>query len=357
MLARLFRKRDKLSGFAGDEEFLAALYAIVLGRDPDREGLAFHLGRLKNGQVDRRQLARDFLRSDECRYNCLVKYPAHKALFDFVEVADPAPFAPYVQNTPYTAARLCELTNPRKWLDEEWFAILGELKAVPLAFDDMHRKFYEFAQTVYGLRKLKALGPETSVLGVGAGHELLLYWLANQAKSVMATDLYEGDWSKANVKEGDPSVLDDPAKYAPFSYDVERLTFRRMDGRRLDFPDASFDVVYSLSSIEHFGGHAGSAKAMAEMGRVLKPGGVAAVATEMIVNGKPHDEFFTPEKLLEYVAAPAGMPLVQAPEFRLPRHALENPVRMPEERLHSPHLVLSQKGMLYTSVMLFFRKP
>jgi hypothetical protein len=29
---------------------------------------------------------------------------------------------------------------------------------------------------------------------------------------------------------------------------------------------------------------------------------------------------------------------------------------MPEERLHAPHLVLAQKGMLYTSVMLFFRK-
>lgn len=358
MLARLFRgRRDNYGGgFERDEDFVRALYGIVLGREPDPEGLEFHLRRLREGQVQRRQMARDFLRSDECRYNCLVKYPAHKVLFDFVEVAETAPFLPYVQKSAFGGPPLCELTNPRKWLDPEWFAILEELQAISLFLDDMHRKFYEFAQTIYGLRKLSALGPETSILGVGAGHELLLYWLANQAKSVTATDLYEGQWSQANVKEGDPAVLDDPAKYAPFPYRADRLTFRRMDGRKLEFPDDSFDVVYSLSSIEHFGGHDGSARSMAEMGRILKPGGVAAVATEMIVNGRSHDEFFTPEDLLRYVVAPAGMPLVQAPEFRLPRHALDNPLRMPEERLHTPHLVLSQKGMLYTSVMLFFRK-
>jgi hypothetical protein len=31
-----------------------------------------------------------------------------------------------------------------------------------------------------------------------------------------------------------------------------------MDGRRLAFRDAAFDVVYSLSSIEHFGGMPGA---------------------------------------------------------------------------------------------------
>ncbi len=357
MLARLFRgRRDNYSGFASDEDFVRALYGIVLGRDPDREGMEFHLRRLRERQVDRRQMARDFLRSDECRYNCLIKYPAHKVLFDFVEVADPGPFLPHVQRPAHEGPRLCELTNPRKWLDPEWFGILEDMGTISLFLDDMHRKFYEFAQTVYGLRKLSALGPEASILGVGAGHEMLLYWLANNVGSVVATDLYEGEWSQANVKEGDPSVLEDPSKYAPFPYRAERLSFKRMDGRKLEFPDNCFDLVYSLSSIEHFGGHQGSAKAMAEMGRVLKPGGVAAVATEMIVNGKSHHEFFTPEDLLKHVVAPAGMPLVQVPEFRLPRHALDNPVRIPEERLHTPHLVLSQKGMLYTSVMLFFRK-
>ena len=120
MLARLFRgRRDNYSGFASDEDFVRALYGIVLGRDPDPEGMAFHLRRLRERQVERRQMARDFLRSDECRYNCLIKYPAHKALFDFVQVADPAPFAPYVQQPAFTGAQLCELTNPRKWLDPE----------------------------------------------------------------------------------------------------------------------------------------------------------------------------------------------------------------------------------------------
>ncbi len=195
------------------------------------------------------------------------------------------------------------------------------------------------------------------MLGVGAGHELLLYFLANQAGMVTATDLYEGDWAKANVREGDPAVLADPGRYAPFPYREERLRFLRMDGRELAFPDRSFDVVYSLSSIEHFGGHAAAGRAMAEMQRVLRPGGVAAVATELVVNGRPHPEFFRPEELLEHVVRPAGMPLVQAPEFVVPAHALQDPIRLPAEREHKPHLVLDDGGVLYTSVMLFFRKP
>ena len=32
----------------------------------------------------------------------------------------------------------------------------------------------------------------------------------------------------------------------------------KMDGRRLAFRDGAFDVVYSLSSIEHFGGMPGA---------------------------------------------------------------------------------------------------
>ena len=76
-----------------------------------------------------------------------------------------------------------------------------------------------------------------------------------------------------------------PPQYAPFDYRADRLSFMRMDGRALSFPDDEFDVVYSLSSIEHFGGLSGASQAMREMARVLKPGGVLVVATEYILSG------------------------------------------------------------------------
>ena len=87
---------------------------------------------------------------------------------------------------------------------------------------------------------------------MGAGDERILFWLANHVGEVVATDIYgEGDFAG---REAGGSMLVDPAAHAPFPYREDRLSVLWMDARELAFPDASFDVVYSLSSLEHFGG-------------------------------------------------------------------------------------------------------
>jgi SAM-dependent methyltransferase/uncharacterized protein YbaR (Trm112 family) len=48
------------------------------------------------------------------------------------------------------------------------------------------------------------------------------------------------------------------------------------DARRLPFPDASFDVVFSYSVLQHFG-KADAVRALGEIARVLRPGGKALV--------------------------------------------------------------------------------
>ena len=48
------------------------------------------------------------------------------------------------------------------------------------------------------------------------------------------------------------------------------------DARRMSYPDESFDLVYSISVIEHIPGD-GDSKALAEFRRVLKPEGVLVV--------------------------------------------------------------------------------
>ena len=67
-----------------------------------------------------------------------------------------------------------------------------------------------------------------------------------------------------------------------------------MDGTRLEFPSETFDIAFSFSSIEHFGGrnHEGALKSLKEMERVLKKDGIAVIATEYIINDKDHPEFF-----------------------------------------------------------------
>src|SRR6185295_605248 len=102
------------------------------------------------------------------------------------------------------------------------------------------------------------------VLSVGAGHEQVLYWLANRVGRVVATDMYEGAWQTARAHEGDPGVIRRPEDYAPFPYRRDHLVFMKMDGRRLAFRNATFDIAYSLSSIEHFGNMAGATDAIRE---------------------------------------------------------------------------------------------
>jgi SAM-dependent methyltransferase len=51
---------------------------------------------------------------------------------------------------------------------------------------------------------------------------------------------------------------------------------RIMDARELDFPDASFDLVFSFHALEHI---PQPERALAEMARVLRPGGTFLVGT------------------------------------------------------------------------------
>jgi len=49
------------------------------------------------------------------------------------------------------------------------------------------------------------------------------------------------------------------------------------DGRSLQYPNQEFDVVFSMSVIEHVGGSSGDAEVIREAIRVLKPGGILLI--------------------------------------------------------------------------------
>jgi SAM-dependent methyltransferase len=122
---------------------------------------------------------------------------------------------------------------------------------------------------------------------VGAGKELILFCLADHLGHLYATDLYSTkEWENfapANFPEN-------PSKYSPFPYNQSALSVLRMNGTQLESPSDSFDVVFSFSLIEHFGGenYSGALKSLKEMERVLKPSGIAVVKTEYIINNKTH---------------------------------------------------------------------
>jgi ubiquinone/menaquinone biosynthesis C-methylase UbiE len=58
---------------------------------------------------------------------------------------------------------------------------------------------------------------------------------------------------------------------------MTRIEFREADARRMPFDDAVFDVVFASLSLHHAGSHADRTLVLAEIRRVLKPGGVILI--------------------------------------------------------------------------------
>ena len=144
-------------------------------------------------------------------------------------------------------------------------------------------------------------------------------------------------------------------EYAPFPYREDHLVFLKMDGTALAFADGTFDVVYSLSSIEHFGGLEGASRAVAEMARVLKPGGVVALATEYLLEGPPHHEAFTPAQVRLLLQHP-DLALVEPVDERVWDRYQYKPIDLRVNPLQTPHMVVTDNGSVFTSVMAFLRK-
>jgi SAM-dependent methyltransferase len=278
----------------------------------------------------------------------------------------------HISNNPFEFYPICELANVNKWYSTEWANLQEELRT-PIYYppDFVHRKTWEWIQLIYGLEKLGVLNETSMGLGIGTGHESPMYYFSNKVRKVIGTDLYDENsiWM-TNAKEGNPEILTDIDKFAPFPYRKDRLEIKRMDGRKLEFPGNTFDFVWSCSSIEHFGGHEEAAKSMREMERVLKPDGILALATEFLIDQNiipglkaDHSDFFNAKNLYEYLIASHNLKLVQKIDFSMDEYYVKNHIKLPEESQsphkiehRKPHIVLCQDKVLFTSIFMFFRK-
>lgn len=325
---------NALQALGANAAFVEAAYACILGRPGDPDGCATYTALLDRG-TPRSVVAHALLRSDEFAGRYRELCPASGVVPRDVQ--------------------LCELANPAKWDNPEWMAVLEELQLPAGTRLAMHRKAYEFTQAAWGLRRLGALHDSASVLSVGAGHESLAYWFANQAASVIGIDLYHGEWRSIGSAEGDVRVVTHPEEFAPFAYRRDRLRFLQMDGRALAFRDETFDVAYSLSSVEHFGGWPGARRAVEEMARVVRPGGTIVLATEWCVSGPPHGEVFQPDEVRALVAVP-GLELIEPIDDRVWRRNEGAIVDLHHNPFQVPHMLLKVGETVFTSVVVFLRK-
>jgi hypothetical protein len=315
------------------EEFVSLCYEFILGRSADDGGRDFFVSHLRDGHP-RAWAIRTLATSREF----------NDRFTGLPDTADPP-----------VDVQLCELANPAKWDNPEWLDLLLSYVVIPDHKEAMHRKGYEFTQLAFGLKQLGKLHDGIRVVSIGAGHEAPAFWLANHVGSVVATDLYEGEWQSIGALEGDARVIARPEEFAPFPHRRDRLTFMKMNGCQLAFLDETFDVAYSLSSIEHFGGAAGAREAVREMARVVHAGGIVAVATEWCLGHPGADDVFTPDEVRHIIDHP-NLRLVQPIDDRVwDRYQVEI-VDVDKTPLRTPHMLLKKGNTVFTSVMLFLER-
>jgi SAM-dependent methyltransferase len=232
----------------------------------------------------------------------------------------------------------------------------------------IHRKDWEWALGTIAMSRFGKLNDTSTALGIGVGREEILFYLANKLHSVFATDLYDGKGWKSFAPSDFP---ENPKKYAPFPYREDALTVVRMDGTKLEFPSESFDIAFSFSSIEHFGGkdHSGALKSLQEIERVLKPGGLAVITTEYIINEKEHIEFFNRRTIYtNLIDKLEKLQLVEPLDLRITTKTLDTMIDFPsavywdtspnddEFKKNHPLVLVRVGNILVTSILLAFQK-
>lgn len=236
----------------------------------------------------------------------------------------------------------------------------------------IHRKDWEWAMSVIAMRRYGKLNENSTALGVGVGKEILLFYLANHLGHVFATDLYAGEWSKIWAPS---DMIKNATKYAPFEYKESALTVMRMDSTKLEFSSETFDIAFSISSIEHFGGnnHSGALQSLKEIERVLKRGGIAAVTTEYILNDKEapdlQNQFFNRKTIYsDLIDKLDELHLVEPLDLDITPNTLDTVMEVGdgvkwdtniftnEYKKTHPLIVLRTRNILLTSVMLVFQK-
>jgi SAM-dependent methyltransferase len=280
-------------------------------------------------------------------YRLFIK-PFDKVLFDIV----PTDVISQDRKDSIPLNKICQVADI---YNPEWAKTARELKH-RIDAAGFHRKDWEHIQIIMALKHLHYLTPNSVCLAIGAGREHLLYYLTYKIKKVYGIDLYGGRYYGGEDESDIPLSTE---RYAPFPYDHDKLQLFRMDALNLDFPDQKFDFVFSASSIEHFGEKKDILQSLKEMYRVLKPGGIASITTELKLTARgtksPNvNPFFFQELMSLYHKA--GFRVSQDFDLRIEQEYFYNWIKLPEEIYKRPHVILRFFNTVFTSIHAVLHK-
>ena len=253
------------------------------------------------------------------------------------------------------------------------------------------RKVWEFAQLAMFLADLGLLDDRSRVLGVGAGDERILFWLANHVGEVVATDIYgEGDFAE---REAGGSMLVDPAAHAPFPL-PRGPAVGALDGRA-GARRSTTRASTSSTRCPRWSTSAGPGRWTGRRARSAAccgPGGVALLCADVLVrrhplNAAPVDlaarvvslgrkrrnaglrhrsvvaEGFTPRELRRHVIEASGLELMQPLDLSVSAESWDNVCRLypdgrqePASGSFFPHVLVQIDRSVLTSVCVPLRR-
>lgn len=236
------------------EQRVHRAYSLVLGRPADPDALERYAEQLRRGALTDADLCASLVQSPEFRQ----RLTAPPADID-AHVLDLADDAVDVR-TLLTTLSLDELSEAADDYYVKNLANADYYLAKPLgSVDEAPDLLACFAQVLGVLRPL----PGMRVVDFGAGTCWSTRWLTQLGCSTVAVDVSQAALDVGrSLFERMPVVGDRPAP-----------EFLRFDGVRIDLPDESADRVVCLDALHHV---PNPGVVLAELGRILKPGGMAA---------------------------------------------------------------------------------
>jgi arsenite methyltransferase len=162
-----------------------------------------------------------------------------------------------------------------------WPAATCLLMAIWMLWDSRIGKMRNREQLLDSVR----FSEDARVLDVGCGRGLMLIGAAKRLTTGTASgiDLWQAEDLSGNRPE---ATMENAAREGV----ADRVDVQTADMRKIPFSDATFDVIVSCSAIHNIYDAAGRRQAIAEIARVLKPGGEAVI--DDIRHGREYAESF-----------------------------------------------------------------
>lgn len=234
-------------------------------------------------------------------------------------------------------SRLCraedfEQPQWRQWAD----ALADDPERTPERYD---RLLWETAHVLHCLQQTGHLHARACGFVLRPGVDALLWALAERTRLIVSADLH-GDLAS---RVGAPGVP---------QYPSDRLRVLNLDPSGLPFSTGAFDFACAVGTPQLFLQRQDAARSLAELGRIVKPGGSIIVSADVVLDGAATDHALQPDELVDLLDA-AGLQLAADLDLTLTPRTLEG---WSDGGIAEPHLILERNGRPVTSAVLVLRR-